>query len=419
MDRKIIKFFATIILVSMSLSIITSCDSVRKRKKTADQTVIESTYKFCDAILGYDTDTIAKLSEDDDSEEPISRKLKYYYSNPAWDAYDKKIADAILESMTYRVDKFSVLASYEKEEGTVDVVFSFVDYKKCKEENDSSTKRDFYDILKEYDDTTYIIVPFEYKYDDEGEWVVEDFEKIFIDLFTWKDFDFSAVFDIKSCFESLSVTDYDGGTGLNSDFVNLTEFLVGCDVTKTDDDWLSCYCILYIDGVMYDRSPLYESSLAYFYGSVGKCDYFTLFVSYEDYFQSGDFEVVLYDFNGNEIGRTSFTNVADEDDMLFIYGDADAAYDINNAYWSTPFDGEYFKLVLEMDSIYTGFDSYFTIEDEDGNICYESDMLTLGTLAHKMSLEMTLEDFDQPDGRLYLKWYDSNDDLIVKAIFVY
>lgn len=421
MDRKFIKFIATFILVSMSLTLITSCDNVRKRKKTADQVVIENTYKFCDAILDYNADVITKLSLDDNSEEPITRKLKYYYSNPSWDSYDKKIADTILESMTYRVDKYSVLASYEKEVGTIDVVFSFVDYKKCKAENSTSTKKALYDLLQDYEDTTYVIIPFNYVYDDEGEWVVDDFEKIFIDLFKWREYDFSAVFDLKANLEKIEINDYDGRIGSTTDFVNISEFSVDCFVTKDDDDWVSCYFVLYHEGDEYQRSALYDSSIAYFFDVSGKGDYFAIFSAAdrnEYYFPSGNYEVVLYDLAGNELDSLSFTNTYDQSNQSFVYGDSYAVEDIDSISWAYSFDGERFKLVMDMYSIYTGFDTYFTIEDIDGNICYESDTYTLGTVAHKLTLDVELDDFEQPSGRLYLNWYDSNDDLIVKAILV-
>lgn len=418
MDRKIVKFLTLSIVFAVLASMICSCENVRTRKKTADEMVIEVAEKFSAAMLTADTETIEKIVLDDFEEESCGKILKYYYNNPSWSTSRKKIANEILSTLSYRVDKNSVLASYEREEGTIDVVFTYVDYVKCFEENQYSSESDFDEILADYDKTTYKVITLDLVYED-SDWLIEDFEKAFIDLFSWKEYEFLFVYDFASHLKSMEMNDDYVKYGDTTDYLNLEYFEVGIDVTNSFGDWESCYMVLNYEGNEINRSSLYTWGSSY--------DYYGFFSSV-DYLETGNYEVVLYDYIGNKISSFTFTCennknktslVKPKSDDIYIYGTSNHLTDVSYAYWFILDDDEFELDIFLYDNWSGDFDCYYTVGYSDTDeMFYTSDEFSSKSTSKILEISGNIDDLNitKTDEEIAFYVYDDDDNLIVKAI---
>lgn len=428
MDRKISKILALSIVVIMLSTMLCSCDNSRTRKKTADQAVIEETEKFCQAILNADAEAIEDLALDDFEDESCSKVLKYYYNNPSWSNSRKKISNAIFNSLTYRIDKNSVLASYANEKGTIDVVFTYVDYLSCLAENQNSTESDFADLLENYNKTTYKVITLDYVYDD-SEWLLDDYEKAFIDLFEWRDTEFLFVYDFKSHINSFEIINDSIPHGENNTYLNVSEFRVGIDTTNNFGDWESCYMYMYLDGQQLEFADIsgYGMYSSYDYESVFSADY----ALGEDYYPSGNYEIVLYDYLDNIIDSFTFEMEYNPDkvqvkapskDNVYSYGSSPYVTDISYASWYYLTEDD-FELDIFLYSYVDwdgDFDYYYAIGDSDtDDYFYTSEYLSADSEGNSW-LEI-IGDFDDVDfpsdvenTALYV--FDEDDNLMVKAV---
>ncbi|MCQ2465923.1 MAG: hypothetical protein MJ166_00185 [Clostridia bacterium] len=418
------RFLALGLTVIMLMSMLCSCDEVKKRKKTADEVVIEETEQFCEAMMTANAEVIESLALDDFEDESCSKVLKYYYNNPAWSNNQRNIADVILESLTYRVDKNSVLASYENKRGTIDVYFTHVDYETCLAENQHSSESDFDDILKTYKKTTYVKVTFDYVYE-KHDWLIDDYEKVFIDVFTWKDYEYEFVYDFLSHINKIEVIPSTINTGDGYDYLNVSDFDIGIDTTNNFGEWEDCMMYLYKDGVEIEDAPVY-----YYHG--GDYDYYTTYsADYalgQKYYPTGNYEAKFFDDLGNEVTSISFTIEYDSSQKVinkpadtkdFKYGNSPYLEEVSYAYWYKRDTSKDFELDLFLYSDFDGeFEYYYEIGDSEGdNIYYTSDYVE--AYSSNQCLEITGDADYLPDDidDITIYVYDDENRLIVKAYF--
>lgn len=412
------KILSLCIAVVISLTFLCSCDN-QKDRKTADEVVLSVTKKFCDAILDGDSDVVAELSNDAFDDESCSKVLKYYYNNPSWDREKKAIADVVLDSLTYRIDKNSVLASYEKGTGTVDVYFSFVDFEKCYKRETYGNLNDFVEDLKAFTETTFRKVTLDYLYIDD-EWLLEDYEKAFIDVFTWKEYDFTYVMDFGQNLKTFALytsnLNYDSNLDAYVDVSGISAFIDLKDSNAVG--WINNYCYLYFDGdaISFD-SLFYDFEFNHDY----VCDFDAQYSIGQKYFPTGDYKIVLFDTTGNNLSEIEFKIVNTDENSSgnnlnvkeFVFGDSDVLGNIASANWWSRYNGVSFELDLRTIADVDELNLYYKIGDIDENFVYESEMMSFS------SNQGFIEIYDKVDidinDAYYLYVYDEDDVLVVRA----
>ena len=294
-----VRYIAILLLAAMFASF-TACTSITE---TADDEVREFTSEVCDSVIAGDYDFFKDNSVlDKDKDRDVDDNLDVFYDNDMWDKSQKKINDYIRSTLTYEIDYNSAFASHARKEGEIDVYFKHVDYLGLFKAGKAENAKEYYKLLKDYDQTVEKKVHITFVME-RRHWELADYEKIFVDLFTWKDFHYDFCVDYSNFISSTTwVHDYDSGSGDQYENVIYIEF----DIKTSDNKDLStdCYYEVFFND---DTEPLYQGEFGYnsLYGN----SYYALYNGYllnnGEYLDSGKYTFVCYDFNDNEFWRES------------------------------------------------------------------------------------------------------------------
>ena len=244
-----VRYIAFLLLVAM-LASLTACAGITE---TADDEVREFTAEVCDSVIAGDYEFFEENSVlDKDKDRDVEDKLDVFYDNDMWDKSQKKISDYIRSTLTYEIDYNSAFASHARKEGEIDVYFKHVDYLGLFKSGKAEDAKEYYKLLKDYDQTVEKRVHITFVMD-RRHWELADYEKIFVDLFTWKDFHYDFCVDYSNFVTKTSwAHDYDSGSGNQFENVIYIEFDV-----KTDGKDLAIDC--YFEFLFnYDTDPLYQ-----------------------------------------------------------------------------------------------------------------------------------------------------------------
>ena len=240
--------------------------------------IVEAGDTFASTLLKRDAGKIIKLTtEEKDSE--AAETLEMIFDESVYSDDQKKFIDAVSDTITYEVDEKSVEVS--KDEASVDVKFSMVDYEKALEV-DVADIDEVLDLLDDCEDIKEVEITLEFEKDDD-EWLLSNID----------DEEFGELFDYYI---------YE---------LNLTP-AVAVDYT---DIWPGTSGII-SEVYFIDDITAYESSLTYdvyFNGSLIDsnlaavvADTNTIWCDYATELEAGEYEIVVY-LDGVELTSMSTT----------------------------------------------------------------------------------------------------------------
>ena len=154
--------------------------------------IVEAADNFAATVVKGNASKIIKLTTEKKQGKAAS-SLKALLDEDNYTSYQKEFIDAVTDTLTYEVKSETVQS--DKEKGSVDVVFTMVDYEKALEDGDCEDIDDVIDALKDCEDTKDVTVGLKFKNKD-GKWLVDniddkDFGKLFefysYDIGIWPD----------------------------------------------------------------------------------------------------------------------------------------------------------------------------------------------------------------------------------------
>ena len=215
--------------------------------------IVEAADTFASALLKQDAGKIVKLTnekKDSDAAEALEALFDESMYSDEQNEFNKAVADTI----TYEVDEESV--EVDKEEASVEVVFTMVDYEKALKD-DYSDIDEVLDLIGDCDDTKEVTITFEFEKDDD-EWLLTNL----------KDKGFGKLFDY--CTYELDIM------GELFDMFSYSETVAGdwyVDSWFYFDEDITDYSGLITYDVYYNGSVILSSQTADVYDSFFYCSY--------------------------------------------------------------------------------------------------------------------------------------------------
>ncbi len=392
-----VRYIAFLLLVSMIASL-TACTSITE---TADDEVREFTAEVCDSVIAADYDFFEENSVlDEKKDRDVEDQLDVFYDNDMWDKSQKKISDYIRSTLTYEIDYNSAFASHARKEGEIDVYFKHVDYLGLFKSGKAENAKEYYKLLKDYDQTVETKVHITFVME-RRHWELADYEKIFVDLFTWKDFHYDFCVDYSNFIKKTSwAHDYDSGSGNQFENVIYIEFDVKTDGKDLAKD---CYYEVFFND---DQEPLYQGEFVddTFYGDTYYALYNGYLLNNGEYLDSGTYTFVCYDFNDNEFWRESCDVTKSSSSSSgsgsgssmssnnIVFGDSEFYdYYISSGWYITNSDFIEYDLWFDLPSN-KNYDVYFELYNTDGELVYTSDMFEAKSTSSYV--ELTVEAAD-------------------------
>lgn len=298
------KLLSAVLAGAMALSF-ASCALFGNAKEIAD-----AADAFAAAVVKGSARKIIKLTtEKKDSN--AAAEFEALLNKDGYTTDQKKFIDAVSDTLTYEVKTDTVQA--DKEKGSVDVLFTMVDYEKAIKDGDCEDIDDVIDALEDCEDTKEVTVSLEFK-NKNDKWLVDNLDsKDFAELFEFYSYDIGIWPDMASLVEYASI--------YNSSYY--VEYYVS--FTEDIEEYKDMFTVdVYCDGslIVSDAEPSYA---------------YDDFLDYE-YFDDwndlpyGEYTIVVK-FNGEEITSDSVTLYGSEYDDG--YDDYDYSSDFNYAGYSS------------------------------------------------------------------------------------
>ena len=239
--------------------------------------IVDAADNFAATIVKGNAKKIIKLTTEKKSSDAAA-ELGALLNKNNYSSNQKEFIDAVADTMTYEVKSDTVKS--DKERGSVDVVFTMVDYEKAIKDGDCEDIDDVIDALKDCEDTMDVTVGLEFK--NKGDkWLVDNIDdKDFEDLFEFYTYDIGIWPDMASLVSSSYI--YSGSYYVDY-YVYFTE-----SVEEYKDMFT---CDVYRDGslIASDEKPdVFNTTLGLYYTE----DWYDL--------EYGEYTVVVK-FNGAEI----------------------------------------------------------------------------------------------------------------------
>lgn len=168
--------------------------------------IVDAADNFAATVIKGNTKEIIKLTTEKKSSDAAA-ELGALLNKNNYSFNQKEFIDAVTDTMTYEVKSDTVKS--DKERGSVDVVFTMVDYEKAIKDGDCEDIDDVIDALKDCEDTMDVTVSLEFK--NKGDkWLVDNIDdKDFEDLFEFYTYDAEIISDSVDVYEyEYDDTDY-------------------------------------------------------------------------------------------------------------------------------------------------------------------------------------------------------------------
>lgn len=151
--------------------------------------IVDAADIFAATVIKGNTKEIIKLTTEKKSSDAAA-ELGTLLNKNNYSSNQKEFIDAVADTMTYEVKSDTVKSDTER--GSVDVVFTMVDYEKAIKDGDCEDIDDVIDALKDCEDTMDVTVSLEFK--NKGDkWLVDNIDdKDFEDLFEFYTYDIGA-----------------------------------------------------------------------------------------------------------------------------------------------------------------------------------------------------------------------------------
>lgn len=233
-NRKILSAVMCLSLMGGIILGTTGCDSFKD--DSADK-VLDVSESFCKAVCDRKTKNAAKCVSDEDSSEVFTT-----YFEPT-DDINSFVTEAIAGTLEFELDEDSVEADKKSGKGSVDAVFSFVDYESVSESEEFGSEEQLIEALEASDEKTEIEVTLELKnekIDGEKVWVIDNYEDVLEDVFVFKDFEPEYQLDW-----SILVEDYGFVEPLED--LYFLSFYIFFNSSAYGNQWTGTYSIYYND----------------------------------------------------------------------------------------------------------------------------------------------------------------------------
>lgn len=364
--------FRRLVAAALAGAMAVSCASCMFIGGPNKKEIVEAADTFASALLKQDAGKVVKLTnekKDSDAAEALDVLWDESMYSDEQNEFNKAVADTI----SYEVDEESV--EVDKEEASVEVVFTMVDYEKALKD-DYSDIDEVLDLIGDCDDTKEVTITFEFEKDDD-EWLLTNLkDKGFGKLFDYCSYELDIMGEL---FDMFSYSDTVAG-----DWYVDSWFYFEDDITD--------YSGLIFYDVYYNGSVILSAQTAYVYESYFYCTYED--PDYND-LPAGDY---YFSVECNGTVTTSDTVTIEESTVPTSTGSGssgiDYNYDVdalgeladyvvavdwwgddgNYAYENTP--------AIEYDVYFTSDITYdqvmgitFNVYDEDGNLLVEGESI--------------------------------------------
>ena len=404
------RLVTVLLIASMALSL-GGCAAVGS---TADDEVREFTAEVCENIIDGDYDFFEDNSVlDEEKDRDVDDNLDVFYDNYMWSATQKDISDYIVSTLEYDIDYNSAYASHARKAGEIDVYFTYVDYLRLYKSGQAHDIDEYYSMLKKYDQTCEKKVHITFTMN-RRHWLLADYEKIFIDLFTWKDFhfDFSPDYSTK-----ITGTEWEHwGDGVGSTYTNSYYMQLSIYTSDSANFAKDTYYQVYFKDKMIFEGDIYDGGMGYCYAVL----YSDLTNDY-DYFEEGDYTFIVYDFN-DQVLLTEVAHVERDTSSSgystgigsSYYGSHEFSYYISSCGFYDLTDS-FVDFDIWYDYIPSKYKIYFCLYDTNGDLKYTSNVLTVSTSSQYIELCANLDDteFDTMYDLSKIEVYGDNGELVL------
>lgn len=361
-----------LVAVALAGAMAVSCASCMLIGGPNKKEIVEAADTFASALLKQDAGKVVKLTnekKDSDAAEALDVLWDESMYSDEQNEFNKAVADTI----SYEVDEESV--EVDKEEASVEVVFTMVDYEKALKD-DYSDIDEVLDLIGDCDDTKEVTITFEFEKDDD-EWLLTNLkDKGFGKLFDYCSYELDIMGDL---FDMFSYSDTVAG-----DWYVDSWFYFEDDITD--------YSGLIFYDVYYNGSVILSAQTAYVYESYFYCTYED--PDYND-LPAGDY---YFSVECNGTVTTSDTVTIEESTVPTSTGSGSSGIDYNFDvdglgeladyvvavdWWGD--DGNYSYSdtpAIEYDVYFTSDITYdqvmgitFNVYDEDGNLLVEGESI--------------------------------------------
>ena len=206
------KIISTVLTLAMMTSV-AGCS------KQFDESMVSIADKVCGSIADGDYSKASKYFDDK------NKKLEEAMTFDSDEDISNSAAELILDTVTYEVDEESYESDFFGKEGSIDVVFTYVDYEKVLDSQELFKDfQSFQDALTECEDTVEFAVTLEFEKQD-GNAVIVNSDDL-IDLFSFGDIDIEFA-------------------GILGDYVS-SQYFTGSAYSSSDNTYTDAYEICYM-----------------------------------------------------------------------------------------------------------------------------------------------------------------------------
>ncbi|MCQ2533320.1 MAG: hypothetical protein MJ172_01960 [Clostridia bacterium] len=305
MKRKVL----SVILASSMLINLTGCldgnsDGNKKKDKEKDEVDVEELEDnlldvaddFCKAVSNAEYKKISKLmyDADDDAEEQLADL--YSFDDEEFGLLYQTIADTI----EYELDKKSAEVKESKGKGSIEVTFDLIDYDSLNNENSFSNVDSYIAAINSATERISVDLEITFKLDDD-EWYVTNAEDVVSGMTFYRNFKPSFTPSLIDC---IDYVEWYGSVDNVYDNVNWIELDIIPNLAGYEADWTLKYEV-YHDGILVYTSKYFtDTSLSYIGGCFdANCN--SSGVDDEGFLIEGEYTVVFYDINENEVARST------------------------------------------------------------------------------------------------------------------
>ncbi|HPQ31661.1 MAG TPA: hypothetical protein PK465_01305 [Saccharofermentans sp.] len=307
MKKGIKRIIAVVLSASMLLSL-TACFDKSKEE------VLDVADDVASAFADKDADAIADLTAEAEDED-ITVLQEILDFEGFYDEETAAVLKAIGDSITYEIDEESAEATKKSEEGSVDVVFTMVDYESVLENEDNLVDVDTcVAAIEDCEDTIDVEVTFDFVLDGE-DWLLSDFTEVSGNLYEFVTIEVSFTPALVEMVDSLVWwAAYADGTYTNADTIEL-DIIPTAEGASGDVTWEFYYEVYFNNSLVYTSETCTDSGsyIEAYYGT----SYSGASVSDDGYLSAGSYTITFYTLDGTQLA-TSSVNVYEVTDFYEI-----------------------------------------------------------------------------------------------------
>ncbi|HPJ81783.1 MAG TPA: hypothetical protein PL103_06150 [Saccharofermentans sp.] len=307
MKKGIKRIIAVVLSASMLLSL-TACFDKSKEE------VLDVADDVASAFADKDADAIADLTAEAEDED-ITVLQEILDFEGFYDEETAAVLKAIGDSITYEIDEESAEATKKSEEGSVDVVFTMVDYESVLENEDNLVDVDTcVAAIEDCEDTIDVEVTFDFVLDGE-DWLLSDFTEVSGNLYEFVTIEVSFTPALVEMVDSLVWwAAYADGSYTNADTIEL-DILPTEEGSSYDITWEFYYEVYFSNILVYTSETCTDSGsyIEAYYGT----SYSGASVSDDGYLSAGSYTITFYTLDGTQLA-TSSVNVYEVTDFYEI-----------------------------------------------------------------------------------------------------